>query len=180
MSPLHAAAWNSSCATTTSVVVVKLLLENSADVSAKDAAGRTPLHVAARRGNVDVVHLLLHHHACMSPKDVLGKTPLVVAADLGQKQVVQVLMEHGAVMDNTKEKTLLQRATQKKTVRVLIERAAANERVHSYQVLIDRTAALLDKDTKGKKEDAQLGQRTASGARGGDAGENGALAADQV
>ncbi len=39
--------------------VIKLLLSKGANINSKDHIGRTPLHFAARCGNVDVVRFLL-------------------------------------------------------------------------------------------------------------------------
>lgn len=57
---------------------------------------QTPLHIAARLGNVDNVTLLLQHGA--SPDAVTKDlyTPLHIAAKEGHEEVASVLLEHGA------------------------------------------------------------------------------------
>ena len=56
MTPLHYAARGHKN-------VAELLLDNGADVNAKDKHGNTPLHKATLRGNKDIVELLRKHGA---------------------------------------------------------------------------------------------------------------------
>ena len=42
---------------------VRLLLQNNADVNARNDAGQTALMIAVENGHVEVVRLLLHHAA---------------------------------------------------------------------------------------------------------------------
>lgn len=57
---------------------------------------QTPLHIAARLGNVDNVTLLLQHgaNADAVTKDLY--TPLHIAAKEGNEEVASVLLDHGA------------------------------------------------------------------------------------
>ena len=57
---------------------------------------QTPLHIAARLGNVDNVVLLLQHGAQPNATTKDQYTPLHIAAKEGHEEVVQVLLEHGA------------------------------------------------------------------------------------
>lgn len=54
--------------------IAQLLLENGADVNARDSAGRTALFTAAIADNVSLIEFLLAHGADKSHKDVKGKT----------------------------------------------------------------------------------------------------------
>lgn len=62
---------------------------------------QTPLHIAARLGNVDNVVLLLQHGASpdATTKDLY--TPLHIAAKEGHEEVVAALLEHGASQNLT-------------------------------------------------------------------------------
>jgi ankyrin len=62
---------------------------------------QTPLHIAARLGNVDNVMLLLQHGASPNATTKDLYTPLHIAAKEGQEEVASVLLEHGASLDLT-------------------------------------------------------------------------------
>ncbi|OXV07870.1 hypothetical protein Egran_04368 [Elaphomyces granulatus] len=101
--PLHVAAkWGH-------VRVVKLLVENGADVHAEDQHGRTSLHWAARYGWMSVAQLLIQHGANTNamPGTVepqwryyrasrLRGTPLHCAARGDHKMIVHLLLANGA------------------------------------------------------------------------------------
>ena len=103
-------------------VMVRLLLEHGADVSAKNTQGNTPLHdlfddlytiSATTYGKyrelydapaimeeysylLEKIQLLLHHHADPSAKDNYGNTPLHSSAGAGDNHTVALLIEQGA------------------------------------------------------------------------------------
>lgn len=83
-----------------------LLMQRGANVVARDAAGWTPLHAAARSGFCDVAAELL---TALSAEQInaagpLGHTPLHRAAYWGNAEVCALLLKHGA------EKSLLDEA----------------------------------------------------------------------
>ena len=75
-------------------VRVKELLENGADVNAKN--NYTALHWSAYWGHTDVVRVLLEHGTDVNAKDNIGWTALHWSARYGKTEVVRVLLEHGA------------------------------------------------------------------------------------
>lgn len=88
----HPASWNFYERGITSVeaggitrheVVVKLLLEYGADVDALDETSRTPLHLAATRGNEETARILMGSGADIDAKDGEGITPLRYAVTIG-------------------------------------------------------------------------------------------------
>ena len=55
-----------------------------------DDFGETPLHAAAKNGNLSVVRLLLTHGANMNAKNSKGITPLIFAAERGNSTLFQI------------------------------------------------------------------------------------------
>ena len=81
--------------------VVKVLLDNEADVNARrHQDGVTALHIAAQNGHVEVVKLLLDNKADPNASTATdGSTALHIAAWNGHAEVVKVLLNHGADMN---------------------------------------------------------------------------------
>ncbi|KAL1526084.1 hypothetical protein AB1Y20_020901 [Prymnesium parvum] len=69
-SPLHLAAMNGHEG------AVRLLLQNNADLEARDNDGFSPLHLAAMNGHEGVVRLLLENNADTAARDNRGHTAL--------------------------------------------------------------------------------------------------------
>jgi ankyrin repeat protein len=75
---------------------LKVLLQNGADVNAKNNRGRSALHYAARTGLESVNKLLLEAGANPNAKDNDGKGPVDMAKESGYDDVVAILKDHGA------------------------------------------------------------------------------------
>ena len=76
--------------------VVKALVENGADVNAKDVISNTALMSASMNGHTDAVKLLLASGANVNDKDYYGFTPVIKAATYGRCDTVKVLLDAGA------------------------------------------------------------------------------------
>jgi len=79
--------------------VVKVLLDNNADVNARRTDdGATPLDAAAYNGHTEVVKLLLDNNADVNARRTSddGATPLYIAADNGHTEVVRLLLDNNA------------------------------------------------------------------------------------
>lgn len=77
--------------------VKKLLEEDSALITVRDAKKLTPLHVAASRGQYNVAQLLIDYGAdVQGPTDNGEWTPLVFASYRGHYEMAKVLIENGA------------------------------------------------------------------------------------
>lgn len=62
---------------------------------------QTPLHIAARLGNVDIVSLLLQHGAAVDAVTKDMYTPLHITAKEDQEEVAAALLDHGASLTAT-------------------------------------------------------------------------------
>jgi ankyrin repeat protein/Cdc6-like AAA superfamily ATPase len=121
-------------------VVVRLLLENGADVESKDGSGRTPLSWAAENGHEAVVKLLLEKGAELEFKDHwYGRTPLSWAAENGHEAVVKLLLEKGAELES-----------KDRGGRTPLSWAAENGHEAVVKLLLEKGAELESKDDDGR------------------------------
>ena len=86
--------------------VVRLLLENDAEVNCPETDLLPPLHIAAKAGHEVVVQLLLQYNAELERQHSLVGTPLHYAARWAEERVVEVLLEWGADVNATNAKGL--------------------------------------------------------------------------
>jgi ankyrin repeat protein len=77
------------------LISVKSLLFHGADVSARDAKMRTPLHCAAA-SSTEAVQLLLNKGADPNAIDSRGRTPLHYSVASRQLDIVRILLHFGA------------------------------------------------------------------------------------
>jgi uncharacterized protein len=86
IAPIHGAA------RTNRLEVIKLLLDNKADINIPTTSGKeTPLHYAARFNNPDIVKFLLEKGAVKDAKDASGNTPLDAAKKENADKVIPLL-----------------------------------------------------------------------------------------
>jgi ankyrin repeat protein len=76
--------------------IVEILLENSADVNAKNKDEQTPLMLASAAGYADVAAKLLEHGADVNAKDKNGYTALDKAIVVGNEELVKLLSNYSA------------------------------------------------------------------------------------
>jgi ankyrin repeat protein len=77
--------------------IFQYLLENKADITAKDWNEETALHLAAENGHLSIVKFFLEKHGdFLEQRNVINETPLLLAAERGQKEILQYLIEHEA------------------------------------------------------------------------------------
>lgn len=77
--------------------VVHALVRAGADVNANDGVKHcTPLHMAARRGNLEIAEVLLGCDGDIEARDSLGDTPLRRAVNCDKVCVASLLLARGA------------------------------------------------------------------------------------
>ena len=62
------------------VEIVRLLVEQGADVTAKDKSSSTPLHLASSFGSPEIVRLLIERGVDITAEDESRRTPLHLAS----------------------------------------------------------------------------------------------------
>ncbi|RYO96334.1 hypothetical protein DL764_007492 [Monosporascus ibericus] len=113
--------------------VVKLLLNNGANLKSKSDNGQTPLLWAAENGHEAVVKLLLDKDAKLESKSDIGQTPLSWAAENGHEAVVKLLLKKDANLkskDKVNGQTPLSWAAERgheAVVKLLVEKGAELE-----------------------------------------------------
>ncbi|KAL8952976.1 MAG: hypothetical protein Q9222_001152 [Ikaeria aurantiellina] len=85
------------------LALIKLLLENGADVHAKSDGGWTPLHNAAEKGFSDVASILLEWKAAVNATTSSGMTALHWCARNGHVDMVNLLLRHQNVRIHRKD-----------------------------------------------------------------------------
>ena len=71
--------------------IVRMLLENGAQVNVKQQAGATPLHSAAQSGNLELLILLLEKGAETNIRMEGGKLPADLAREKGFEEISDIL-----------------------------------------------------------------------------------------
>ncbi len=78
------------------IKAMELLLENGADVNAKDTLGNRALDLAAGAGHIEAVELLLKHGAHIDARDRDGNTAFITATRCMNVEIAKLLLENGA------------------------------------------------------------------------------------
>ena len=117
--------------------IVKLLLDNGADIETQNIWYGRPLHVAARSGNIDMLRFLLGRGADINSAGRSEQSSpdcaLQCAASCGKLRVVQCLIEHGAILDKygCSQRNALQHAASSGHIPVIKELLAAGADINS-------------------------------------------------
>eukprot|EP00041_Stephanoeca_diplocostata_P023226 m.566264 g.566264 ORF g.566264 m.566264 type:complete len:598 (+) comp22248_c0_seq15:177-1970(+) len=85
-------------ASTGNKALVLEFLDDGYHVNCADYDGRTPLHIASKRGDLDMVQLLLSKGALVHAQDSFGHTPLRDAVLRKREKCVEALVGAGALL----------------------------------------------------------------------------------
>ena len=118
--------------------MVELLLENQADVNARDTLGNEPLHRAALDDRWNIAVLLVAHGAAINARNDLGDTPFDYAVINGHPDLVRFLLGKGAGVEATND-----------LGETPLHLAAANADTEMVNLLLANKAAINAVDNKG-------------------------------
>jgi hypothetical protein len=120
--PLYSLA--NECSVDGGATTVRTLAHAGADINAADGVKRcTPLHMAARRGNLPIAEALLDCGANIEARDSAGDTPLRRAVNCDKVLFVSLLLSRGA--------NILSRGSKGTTPLLAARSAAMKELLHS-------------------------------------------------
>ena len=97
--PLHLAVKNNSWEVSDRLEAMKILLENGANVNAKNSALDTPLFCAINIGNIEMIKLLLEYDIDINAVDSDGDSALHIALNplnVIDAEIVEALLQKGA------------------------------------------------------------------------------------
>jgi hypothetical protein len=117
--------------------VMRLLLENGADIEAPGDYGDPVLHLVSEHGEVEVLQMLLQYKADFNSIGGCGLTPLRITSCQGHVKAAQFLLKHGAdvnVQDKVSDTPLIDasRRGHLEVVRLLLDHGA-DVHVHGSQ-----------------------------------------------
>eukprot|EP01127_Copromyxa_protea_P021537 TRINITY_DN7432_c0_g1_i2.p1 TRINITY_DN7432_c0_g1~~TRINITY_DN7432_c0_g1_i2.p1 ORF type:complete len:166 (+),score=17.11 TRINITY_DN7432_c0_g1_i2:232-729(+) len=107
---LHIAAQHSLEKPSILAALVEHTVLRYGSVDQKAVAGRTPLHICTKEGNLSGMMALLENGAFISCKDKGGDTPLHLAVETGNIEAVKLLLSYGAsasIKNKRKEKPIV-------------------------------------------------------------------------
>ena len=124
--------------------LVKLCLENGADIQIKDDLYITPLHISSRNGHLEITELLLKNGADVNSKTIMGGTPLHHASMNGKYKIVKLLLENGSdIRSKSEYGTPVEMASNKKTIKVFeyYENSKANQIINFFRIIASKNLA---------------------------------------
>ena len=131
--------------------VVRLLIEQNAEVDGRTSKNSTPLRATAFDGRLDIVRCLVENGADVNARTSFNNTPLMLACNKGHLDVASYLVKHGANINlhNNKGSSCLHLASEGGHVQVACELLALGAKQTQN---LDRLTPLLEASNNCKIE----------------------------
>ncbi|XP_065169761.1 ankyrin repeat and death domain-containing protein 1A-like [Atheta coriaria] len=105
---------------------VRRVLREPVDINCRNNYGRSPMHWASSRGNLDIMEMLIAAKCDIEARDKYGMRPLLMAAWHGHREAVRLLINTGACTNSNNKKLF-----------TLLICAAKNNRVDVIEFLLE-------------------------------------------
>jgi len=115
----------------------EILLNPGVQINQKDRLGRTALHIAAERNQIEAIHLLINHGALVDLKDNRGRTALMYSCKSGAVDACKALLKakadlHAQDGDGQTALMFTVQSEQPELVRFLISQGAAIDTMDDF------------------------------------------------
>ncbi|EAR85022.2 ankyrin domain protein (macronuclear) [Tetrahymena thermophila SB210] len=104
--------------------ILKILLDNKADVNIQTKSSQTPLYLATFNNQIEVVSILLQYNANVNISDQRGWSPLMIAANKGFIDIIYLLLNSlkcDLFQKNQRGETVFELAKNKEVLNIIVD-----------------------------------------------------------
>ncbi|KAL4440857.1 hypothetical protein ABPG74_013838 [Tetrahymena malaccensis] len=104
--------------------ILKILLDNKADVNIQTKSSQTPLYLATFNNQIEIVNILLHYNANVNISDQRGWNPLMIAANKGFIDIIYLLLNSqkcDLFQKNQRGETVFELAKNKEVLNIIVD-----------------------------------------------------------